>query len=382
VREEGEATSAFYEPYASFFDLTPADLVPFLEQIENRTGLARSRDTFPTDRDTVSRAAEAFANAAVDVYRFELSVQDNDPDQLDRFANAHLVDPILREFLDGPADLDDLSDEHAERYALALDRLRIPNEPLLCYSMGAFWGEWLVAHRNAAWRLYEPLRPLQSFPDMISAIGTVCIPPFSQVTKKLSSPAGDGLAYKVAAFDAMKRFFPPYPLIASIADANHAVASGFPAPFMEAWQLAEAGNHSGAVSAFERFLQPTTINPQYVCLAVPWAWATQQWDLVEGWSLGALEVSPRHPVLNHNLAALYSRIPDAEDDAIRMLEIAIEEEPSYWRAHLTLASCLIDAGRVAKALEHLDCVIEHDLELRDRAEELKAAISGGARVQH
>lgn len=378
VREEDSAISAFYTPYAELMEVTPSEVLAFVHAIEAATGLSRSDEVFPASEEAVAGAAAAFVAAAHEVFGFELSLESEDAGQLDRFADAHLIDPVLREFV-GPEGLTgDVPEEEGRRFAEALEAARIPNEPLLYYAMGSFWGEWLVRHRQAAWRLYDPLRPVQAFPDMITTASTICVQPFSQVTKKLSDPMGDNLAFKAKVTGGMSRYFPPYLLVASIADARQAESTLLPPEILDAWQLAEQGEHVDALAAFEAYLKPTGDDPRLFYLALPSAWEDQRWQLVEVWSLRALELAPRHPVLNHNLAVLYSDIPEARDEAITMLETALEEDPGYGRAHLTLASVLHDAGRSAEALDHLEWVIEHDPSLRGEAEELEAEISGTA----
>ena len=378
ARQEDEATSAFYTPYAEFMEATPADIAAFVQQLEIRTGLLRSDVIFPSSQEALAGAASAFVAAASEVFDFELSLDAEDAGQIDRFANMCLIDPVLRGFLGPDGWTEDMPEEDVERLAKALDTSKIPNEPLLYYAMGSFWGEWLVRHRHAAWRLYDPLQPIQAFPDMITTATTICMQPFSQVTKKLSDPVGDNLAFKAKVTGAMRRCFPPYLLVASIADAEQAESSLLPPEILEAWQLANHGNHADAVAAFDAYLDPGVDDPRLFYLAIPSAWESQNWRLVEVWSLRALELAPRHPVLNHNLAVMYSQIPEARDDAIKMLQTALAEDPGYGRAHLTLASVLLDAGRREEALDHVEWIVEHDPGLREEAERLREEISGAA----
>jgi hypothetical protein len=130
-----------------------------------------------------------------------------------------------------------MSDEEQEQYYLAAEANRVPDEPLLYYAMGAFWGERLVRHQEVEWALFEPLRAVQSFPDMVTGAGTICLHPFSQVGKKLADPEGDQLAFKLAAATQNKRYFPPYPLTAALADSEVAAAASLPPDARQALKL-------------------------------------------------------------------------------------------------------------------------------------------------
>jgi hypothetical protein len=79
----------------------PPELLPFLARLEAGTGLKRSLRYFPTDRESLKRAAAAFAAAAREVFQAELSLENPQAEQLDRFIDGHLIDERLRPFFKG-----------------------------------------------------------------------------------------------------------------------------------------------------------------------------------------------------------------------------------------------------------------------------------------
>jgi lipopolysaccharide biosynthesis regulator YciM len=88
---------------------------------------------------------------------------------------------------------------------------------------------------------------------------------------------------------------------------------------------------------------------------------------VHRWSLEALELEPDHPMLNHNLAVLYSNNADYLQEAVALLQRALEADPNYARAHLTLAACYLDLGDTEKAIEHATWVRDNDYQLQEEA---------------
>ena len=167
----------------------------------------------------LQRVTAALTRAASEQFSVTLSVDDPDPEQLDRLIDAHLIDPILRRFFGELRG--DLTKEEEQAYDLAMERNRVPDEPLLYYALGAFWGEWLTRHRGAKWALYEPLRPVQSFADFESSRGITCTFPFSHVVKKMGAPESDSLAPMF--FAVPNRNSRPILLLVSPADVEHAV---------------------------------------------------------------------------------------------------------------------------------------------------------------
>ena len=211
---------------------------------------------------------------------------------------------------------------------------------------------------------------------MITVGQTICMHPFSQVVKKMSDPEGDQLAFKVSARFAW-RYLPPFPLLASLADAEYAAYSLLPQEAREAQDLAEQGDVVAALDLLEKALAHS---PENVCLhsvAIQVAFQGEAWQRVEDWSLAALGLCPDHPVLSHNLAVLYSWQEDLLPKAVGLLETALEQAPSYGRAHLTLASCYAQTGEMDKANEHFDWVKEHDQELAPEAELILAEMQNG-----
>jgi len=359
VRKEPPEVRAFYKVQAAFYEKTPESISRFVAALERETRLPRNAVEYPVDNSTLARAAAAFSAAARAVYDVTLALERDDATQLDVLFNGHLIDARLRPYFEG-ASLRNLSESESEKYAALTEKIRVPNEPLFYYCAGAWWGEWLVRHRQGQWTLYAPLRPMQTFPDMITAGGTTCIHPFSQVTTKLSDPEGDALAFAASAAT-FKRFFPPYPLIASVVDADHAAASLMPP---------ELRSTDATFADYERFLGThSNPAPRVYALAIGSAWKSKQWSRVEEWSKRAIAASPQNPTFKHNLAVLYSqsgRLPQAVD----LLEQAVRLDPNYGRAHLTLASCLLELNRPAEARRHAEWVRDHDGGLRDEAMKL------------
>lgn len=334
TRTEPAEIRAFYKADAPFYDKTPAELSRFVDVLRRETRLPRHAAEYPVDHATIARAADAFTTAAREVFGAALALDRDDAGQVDAFFDAHLID----------------------RRARGGD-IRVPDEPLLLYCAGSWWGEFLVRHRSAQWVLFPPLRPMQSFPDMITASNTACVHPFSQVTTKLSDPEGDSLAFAAKVLG-RSRYFEPYPLIASMADAGEAAAMLLPPQLR------------GRNVPFERFDVYIALHPhapvRIFDLAIVAAWQAARFDRVEQWSKRALALAPHKPVLEHNLAVLYSQ-NDRMPEAIALLEDALHTDANYGRAHLTLASCLLDSGRKAEARRHAEWVRDHDGTLRDEA---------------
>jgi hypothetical protein len=371
-REEHPTIHAFYKLYAEFMDEIPGDMRQFVERMASMTGLPREGKNYPTDSDSLRSTAVCFVDAAGDVFQFPLHLDGDDANQLDRFAEKHLIDPDLRHFF-GTNRRSHLSEAETNEYCAAAKRLRVPNEPLLYYAMGAFWGEWRVRHRQACWALYAPLNPLQAFPDMITQGATICSHPFSQVCKKLSDPEGDNLAYKAFVSTGQKRYLPPYPLLTSLADAEHAVRQLLPEPARRALDAEKAGNDQ---QAWELFCEAAMEEeqPQLLSMMIACAWRLNKYDMVDGVSRRLLNLVPGHPVTCHNLAVLYSHQPNMMDQAIELLQQAVQSDPRYSRAHITLASCLSDLGRKDEARQHAEWVRDNDRDLTPEAEKLLAGL--------
>jgi hypothetical protein len=157
---------------ATHYAPTPRKVAKLAEALAHDTKLPRRGAVYPNDRATLAKAAAVFARSVRQTYGVVLSVPSDDERQLDRFFDQRIVD---------------------ERVSGAR---RIPNEPLFYYCAGAFWGEWLVRHRNAEWRLRRPVRPMRYAVDAVHAGGATCMLPFAHVLKKAGNPQGERLDVK------------------------------------------------------------------------------------------------------------------------------------------------------------------------------------------
>jgi tetratricopeptide (TPR) repeat protein len=369
IRVEGESVKAFYKAYAEFAQETPQKISRLVEEIKKQTGLPRVSQAYPTDQKTIRETSNAFINAVHKIFGFELSMESTDSSQLDRLANTFLIDPEIRKFFHGKNLKDNLSKEESEIYYKLCDQIKIPNEPLLYYSMGCYWGEWLCHHRQFKWMLLEPLNPLQSFPDMITALYTVCMMPYSQVVKKLSDPERDSLHFKASLSSTMLRSFKPYLLIASMSDADHAAGSLLSDEAREALDKSREGKLKEAFKLYSRAIKADPENPKLYSMAIQTAWQLKKWDHVVLWSETALELTPENPVLNHNLAVLYSNSQKDLPKAVILLKRVLKSDPNYGRAHLTLASCYLELGNKKEASKHAEWVLTHDSKLKKEARE-------------
>lgn len=374
-RKEDESIRALYRIDAPWAESIPQDLERFCEQLTRRTRLRRDEREFPVDPATLARTAQLFVEEARHIYRCPLSL-DNDAAELDRFIDAHLIDPILRPVLAASQPDAGGPSEPSEEWAEAMDQRRVPNEPLLFYALGAYWGEWLVRHQRCRWALYAPLNPVQWFPDLLATAGTVCIQPFSQVCRKLADPIAGSLARKAQGLAARKQYFPPFPLLASPADAAYAAVQLLPEPARRALGARQRGHE---VEAFGLLLEAGNVDPenaQVLHMIVMSSMAVQRYDIMEGASYHLLELLPDHPVANHDLAALYASRPDLRAQAVELLEKALNVDPQYGRARMTLASCLRDLGRLEEARQQAAWVRDHDPGLKDEAEGLLSELAG------
>jgi tetratricopeptide (TPR) repeat protein len=368
VRREDPTVKIFYEPCREFMEETPQDMASFIEFIHGETGLPKSSENYPVDQKRISEAAEAFQSGARRLFGFPLDMESPDSAQLDCFANKHLIDPSLRRYFDGPKLRRDLSEKELEEYEQTAGHARIPREPLLYYAMGAFWGEWLVRHSSAVWALYPPLNPIQSFVDLVSILGTLCMHPFSQVTKKLCDPEGDSLYLIVKTLLSQRRFFPPYPLLASLADAEHATRELLPPSGRRALDAEKRGEDEEAFRLFSEAFEEQPRNAWLLALAIPSGWRLQKWDRLVGLLRRLLKLKPDNPAIYYHLAVAYSRTKGSKiQKIIGLYEKTLELDPHYGRAHLNLAWYLLGTGRVEEAKEHAQWVYENDPELKEQA---------------
>jgi tetratricopeptide (TPR) repeat protein len=369
VREESPAVKSFYEPCAEFMEETPEDVAEFVEFIQRETGLPRSSENYPVDPEAIAAAAEAFQKGAREVFGFPLDLDDPDSTQLDRLANKHLIDPSLRRYFKG-VELRDLGEEEQKEYGQAAKGARIPKEPLLYYAMGAFWGEWLVRHRNAVWALYPPLNPVQTFVDIVTTkFRSACIHPFSQVTKKLCDPDSDKLSTKVKALQGIRNILPPYLLLVSLEDAVHATLELLPPSAKRALEVERKGEDEKAFELFSEAIKEQPGNAWLIALAISPGWRLQEWKRLEKLLRRLLELTPDYPTAYYNLAIAYSRTGKARvQELIELFEKAVELDPNYGKAHLSLAWYLAGARRLEEALIHAQWVYENDPELKKEAQ--------------
>jgi tetratricopeptide (TPR) repeat protein len=356
VREEDKTTRAFYKPYAPFFRRTPDDVAFFVDALRQRSGLPTSGADFPADVKAVRAAAAAFADAANSIYGFTFDLKSPDATQLDRFLDAHMNGAIGE---------------------------RVPNEPLLYYAMGCFWGEWLVRHRECAWALYAPLNPIQSFPDGLSVQNTICLQPFSQVNKRFSDPEGDNLAFKADITTADRKLMPPFPLIASTADADQAIRDLMPEGAADALDAWEADDAELALALFKGALDDHPNDPRLLDHAVACAWELERFDEARAWLERLVKLCPDRTHFAHNLAVLLTGAEETVPRAIALLEQALKVDPGYARARITLASLLhdYDLGRTPEAIRHCQWVLanEEDDELTNDAREVLKEIKSDRR---
>jgi|GEM_PF-5128323 tetratricopeptide (TPR) repeat protein len=369
IRKENSAVKSFYEPCAEFMEETPPDIARFIEFIQRETGLPRNSKNYPVDSKTIAAAAKAFQKGAHEVFGFALDLENPDSTQLDCFANKHLIDPSLRKYFEGVKLRQDLTEKELEEYEQAAEGVRIPREPLLYYAMGAFWGEWLVRHRNAVWALYPPLNPIQSFVDIVTTkFHSACIHPFSQATKKLCDPDSDKLSTKAKAIQSIRNCLPPYPLLVSLEDAVHATLELLPTNAKKALEAERKGEDEKAFSLFSKAIEEQPWNAWLIALAISLGWRLQEWKKLEKLLRRLLELKPDHPAAYYNLAIAYSRTGKARgQELIELLEKAVELDPNYGRAHLSLAWYLVGARRLEEALTHAQWVYENDPKLRNEA---------------
>ena len=333
------------------YDETPGDLGLLIQRLAEHTGLPRDAAHGPPDADALGKAALAFATAAREVFRFELDLERNDAAQLDRLANAHLIDPRVRDLFDGAEMRYDAPKDRRAAYDALKGRLRLPPDPLFLYGMGAWWGEWLARHAAARWFLDGPVDPCAERPDFAQE-GTVLLAfPFAHAAKKLSNPEGDSLAYKAEALVA-RLLFPPLALAAA-PDAAEAIRAGLlPEALDRARNLLSVEQPE---KAFEMLAAAVTADPRNGHLlheVERLGWEHDQFALVHHCCRLQVELAPGNPRILYNYAVIESMREGGVENAVEALLKALEIDPAYDRARLTLADCLREAGRVDEAREH------------------------------
>lgn len=338
---------AFYEPLAPVTE-TPMGLSALLDALAQKTGLPRHALEYPVDAATLAKAA-----AALEELPGAPTREASDVKAFDRFIDAELIAKQIRPFVSDEQSLD---------------------EPLLAYVLGAWWGEWLVRHRQATWALEAPLRPMQWFPDAITQAPTIALHPFSQVNKKLLDPEADCLWFKAGIIDRPRKELPPFPLTSSLVDAKAAVEK-----LLAAWKLSQQPSQGqAALDQFLAALEEAPANAQLLVLAAGHALRGGLFELGESMLREVLKAVPGHRMTRNNLASAIS-YQRREDEAVAMLEALIAEDPHYASPRFTLATILAEQGRIAEAHVQVDALLassdENDVA---RARALKARLEAGA----
>jgi hypothetical protein len=367
ARHEDDAVREFYRAYAQTYAELPEDIEGLVGRLAERTGLARDAGDYPTDPGALLAAAAALGAEGLDL-------GDPDPGLLDRFIHERLLDPRLRPmFLDGSFE----SNEGQRELARLAESILVPDEPLLYYALGAFWGEWLCRHAGAKWFVHAPLRPLQSFPDACEQGTALLALPFSHVTKKLASPDGDMLEAKAQHLAEMLTF-PPLALAASLVDGPQVIAELLPGALKSAEELLADGQVEVAFSLLADAVNENVDNGHFLHKVEQLGWKHEQFALVHHCSGLQVQLAPHNPRILHNFAVIESMRNDGLENAIGILFRVLEIDGRYGRGRLTLASCLHEAGRDEEARDHAQYVVDHHPELKEEAAELLREIHGAA----
>jgi len=365
--DEGPA-AVFYKAYARFYEETPSVIRRFVSALEAQTRLPRRGvPTWPTDLDTVQRTAQAFARAAANVFFAELDLESADAAQLERFALEFLVDPRIRDMFEGGRLR--TADEEAYAALQESEDNRIADEPLLHYAMGCFCGEWLVRHTDSKWFLYAPLKPVQSFPDLLRTGSLTALSPFSVVTKMLANPAGESLVPKVQAMGE-STLFGPVALCATISDSEEILRQLVGKKMEKAAKLLRSGKNDAAFRVLEDAVDADPGNGHLLHQAATLAWEHQQFGLIHRATFLMLKLVPDDPQIRHNFAAIESMREGGLEPALKILRELVEEDPTYSRARLTLASCLLEADRKDEARTHAEWLVANDEDFEEPAKGL------------
>ncbi|MGB8954733.1 MAG: tetratricopeptide repeat protein [Tumebacillaceae bacterium] len=347
TRLETDEMKAYYTPSVPLTDEVEMKVEEFLARLLEESKAFRGLTGWAVEAERLAQAAGVFARVASEHFKVTLSLDDEDPLHLDAFLNQHLIAPELRSFFDGPKVKEGLPASDYEQLMMFIEGTAIPREESLYYFLGAYWGEWLVRHREAVWSVFTPLRPLQAFPDMVTSHGTVCLHPFSQVLNKLTDPIGDSLANKAQVFPV--DYLPRYPLIASIADANEATLSLMPEPARRAYTALATYDLEKALELMLDGLEQDPENLPLLAEAAQVAWQAEQWELTHKAMTALLRMRP-HPRTYYNLGVFYAQF-EAMDEAIESLRQAVLLNPRYDRAKMTMALLLAEVGEIDAARE-------------------------------
>lgn len=247
---------------------------------------------------------------------------------------------------------------------------------LLVYLLGSWLGEWLSWQAQARWRVAGAVDPLTTAEPLICRGGIACVNPFAWARRLIDAGAPPTLPHDHAHW---LRCLPPRLLIAADLDPTEAIRFLLPEPGRRAMELEELiGDAETAWPLYREAYRQEPQNLPLLSRMVACAWRLGRWDAVDRLSRVILSHVPDHPQTNHNLAILYSgplHRPKTRREAVRLLRRAIEADPSYARAYLTLASCLLEEGQFAEAADHARRAAELSPKLRSQAEELLGSMN-------
>lgn len=368
VRLETDEEKVYYQPPARVTEEVNPEVGRFLALLRERSAPFRPLTGWKVGREDLRAAADVFAAAAREVFRVRLSVEDEDPTHVDAFVNTYLLADELRPLFDGARVKEKLADREYERFAKMLRETAMPAEESLYYFLGAYWGEWLVRHRGAVWMMHPPLQPLQAFPDMITANGTVGLLPFSQAARKLADPVGDTLAYKAETFE--KEYLPPFPLIATLADRQEATLSLMPQKVRQALAQAKRGEAEQAMIGLAEAHEEQPDNLLVLGLLQQVAWESEQWEVAHQSLTSMLRQHP-HARTFYNLGVFYAQF-ELLEEAVEAMRQAVLLHPHYGRAKLTMSALLAEKGDtgLAKAILQELLTEAYDSAIQEEAQAL------------
>lgn len=367
VRLETEQDKSFYELPKGLLTDPPDQLQRLFDRLQGEMATFKPLTGWLVGEEDLARAAEVFAGAAREVFAVRLSLEDADPTHLDVFLNKHVIASEIRPLFDGALIREGLTDADYDRLARKIEAAPIPATEAFCYFLGAYWGEWLVRHRQATWKMHAPLLPLQAFPDMITSHGTVCLMPFSQVLKKLADPVGDNLAYKASVFQA--EYLPPYPMIASMADSHAATLSLMPAEMRLVEDALRNRDFEGALALLVQASEREPDNLLLLGQIQQVAWQAEEWDTAHK-AMTALLRQHAHARTFYNLGAFYAQF-ELLDEAIESMRQAILLHPHYGKAKLALSGLLCASEEIDLAREILTHLLTeaYDSAIQEEARE-------------
>jgi hypothetical protein len=150
TRQESEAVRKLYEPNAPFAPRSKPEVEALVAALARKTRLPRGDVDYPVDASVLASTARALEEAVAELFGGGLRVEDESAAQLDVLVGSRLLAPELRRSL-ASGRVAELQEGEERVFAEAYARIEVPREALLYYALGAWWGEWLVRHRRAAW---------------------------------------------------------------------------------------------------------------------------------------------------------------------------------------------------------------------------------------